>query len=497
MIEQSLRRQLQPTVDRRRHLLLAWHLTLVWFAAGLVGLGLAVVQASWGWRSGAAAWVLIAGAGLGTILAFRRSRRMETDYRQIARYIEAHHPDLQALLLAAVEQKPQGPDGRFGYLQMQVLKEALAHASTHDWMQGVSSRRLMGADLGAAVTGFFLAAMVLQVVPSTSFWRGTPRGAGVGGQYRVTVTPGDTAVESGSPVVIVARFEGRVPSAATVRFGPPGQEPQSLVLTRTLDDPVFGGVLRDIRSDVTYRVEYADRKTRDFQIHVYEPPSLTRADARIVYPAYTDRPDKVLRDTRQVGVVEGSQVTWTLLLNKPVASARLVPRQGGALDLVPDGNTPGVYGVSVTAAQSQRYELRLVDAEGRTNKVPERLVMDVHKNLPPDLRVLFPRRDVQVSPLEELSLEAEVSDDFGVAGFGLTYTLAGTPSHDLVLGGAVASKEKQRIKAVLSMEEFGAQPGQLLTYSFWAEDTGPDGRHRRTASDLYFAEVRPFEEVFR
>jgi hypothetical protein len=42
-----------------------------------------------------------------------------------------------------------------------------------------------------------------------------------------------------------------------------------------------------------------------------------------------------------------------------------------------------------------------------------------------------------------------------------------------------------------------AQPDQLLTYYFWAEDVGPQGDIRRTSGDMYFTEVRPFEEVFR
>src|SRR5204863_5576525 len=36
-----------------------------------------------------------------------------------------------------------------------------------------------------------------------------------------------------------------------------------------------------------------------------------------------------------------------------------------------------------------------------------------------------------------------------------------------------------------------------LSYYFWAEDVGPDGTRRRVSSDMYFAEVRPFEERFR
>jgi hypothetical protein len=38
---------------------------------------------------------------------------------------------------------------------------------------------------------------------------------------------------------------------------------------------------------------------------------------------------------------------------------------------------------------------------------------------------------------------------------------------------------------------------QLVSYFVWADDYGPDGQVRRTYSDMFFAEVRPFEEIFR
>jgi hypothetical protein len=99
--------------------------------------------------------------------------------------------------------------------------------------------------------------------------------------------------------------------------------------------------------------------------------------------------------------------------------------------------------------------------------------------------------------LEELNLEAEVSDDYGVIGYGLSYVLAGTQTGNLTLGQSVRPDQKQQIRHLLAMEELEAEPDQLLTYSFWAEDVGADGTTRRTFSDMYFAEVRHFEEIFR
>ncbi len=50
---------------------------------------------------------------------------------------------------------------------------------------------------------------------------------------------------------------------------------------------------------------------------------------------------------------------------------------------------------------------------------------------------------------------------------------------------------------MIEFEELQAEPDELFTYHFWAEDYGPDGELRRTESDMYFAEVRPFEEIYR
>jgi hypothetical protein len=77
----------------------------------------------------------------------------------------------------------------------------------------------------------------------------------------------------------------------------------------------------------------------------------------------------------------------------------------------------------------------------------------------------------------------------------VTYTLAGVESRDIVLSDAPATG-RQQIQHLLALEELGAVPDQLLTYHFWADDVGPDGRPRRAVSDMYFAEVRPFDEVF-
>ncbi|MHC4369327.1 MAG: hypothetical protein ACYSW8_17090, partial [Planctomycetota bacterium] len=432
-----------------------------------------------------------------TIVIFYKTRRMQPDYKAAARNIERQHPEARALLLAAIEQEPESPDGQLGYLQESVIGEALKHSAGHDWLQSVAPRKLMLAKCGQIASLLLLLLVLSRATPSGMFIFPGGGSASARRGYDVTVTPGDTQAELGTPVVILASFEGRVPPEASLFFGESGAEPQKIVLSKNLEDPVFGGIIPEVNSDLLYHIEYAGRRTRDYRISIYEHPTLTRADAKIVYPAFTKLPEKIIRDTRQVSAVEGSQIGLTFILNKAVTTARLVPKAGESVELTVDAEHPNVYTTSITAEEDRRYELHLADARGLASKMPQRFTIDVHKNLPPELKPVFPNRDVEASPLEELALEAEVSDDYGVTGYGLSYTLGATESKDLVLAESIALDEKKLIQHLLALEELNARPDQLLTYAFWADDVGADGTARRTFSDMYFAEVRHFEQIFR
>ena len=66
-----------------------------------------------------------------------------------------------------------------------------------------------------------------------------------------------------------------------------------------------------------------------------------------------------------------------------------------------------------------------------------------------------------------------------------------------MLGTETKPEEKVTREHPVKLEEVGVEVDQLISYFAWAEDIGPDGKPRRTESDMFFAEVRPFEEIFR
>ena len=136
-------------------------------------------------------------------------------------------------------------------------------------------------------------------------------------------------------------------------------------------------------------------------------------------------------------------------------------------------------------------------ATGRGNRLPAEIVVNVTPNRPPKIAIERPARDVEVSPLEELQLKATVSDDFGVFKTGVSYALGGDEPQEVVLtirklrrlnrscsrcGHAKppAAERDRSVDHLLDFEALKAEPDQLVSYFFWAEDIGPDGKPRRT-----------------
>lgn len=495
MMHPILQARLRPIARRLAARALGWRLAGAWALAAATALALWAVQRLTGWSS-SLSWALA--AALGLALAARaawRARRNRPDWPALAAHLEAAHPDLEGRLLTAVEiALPPGREP--GYLEQRVILEACDHARFHDWPRVVPRRSVLLAHAGqlAALAGLVAALGWLRSSTPPTLLAVAPVERGL------TVTPGDVTLERGQNLVVLARFGGAVPPAAELVWQVPGEDERRTAMTRSLNDPLFGGSVVEVRRDFTYRVESAAGRSPDFYVTVFEYPRLEGADADLEFPPYTGLAARHIADTRRLSAVEGTRVTLALRLNKPVAAAHLVPRADP--DAAPVTLTVATHPPAATLADfpltaSQTYELRLVDAEGRTNKEPATFVFNALPNRRPELQLTAPRGDLRPSPLEEVAFAGTVWDDFGLRAYGLAWMRPGAEPVWIELGRDVPAREKRPFAYLLALEPLGLAPRELLSWFAWAEDLGPDGQPRRTTSDLFFAEVRPFEEIFR
>ncbi len=452
------------------------------------------------------------GAGLGAILALRSMR----DPRNVARRIEAFHPELNAVLLTATDRIEARSKADLTFLEDVVVRQALEHHKANDWGRIVSpwSYRLAQAAHWIALGGLLICLILLfqQSRSEASGRSWFDPNLSLAGNVEVIVEPGDVELERGAALLVVARFPVDVPSDAVLvvesKQGVEEGRMISIPMTRSLDDPAFAARVPAVDGDLNYQIEFDDNKTKDYQVTVFEYPALKRTDASLEYPRFAGTEPKVIEDIRQVSAVEGTELTLDCFLNKEVESAQLVARGSReVLELERRSSGPSLYGTKITLDSSERYELQLVDAEGRSNNIRTEIVVNVIPNHPASLKLTKPGSDVDVSPLEELRLAARFNDDFGLLRYGLSYELAGKSdsSTDLVLytdegwdaQGTPPRTKEAETDQLIDFEDLNAVPDQLLSYHFWVEDLGPNDQPRRTSGDLYFAEVRRFEEIFR
>ncbi len=494
MNDPFLKARLAPVLRRRRGLQLWCKLAVVWLATAAIGAGLIAWQRRFGGSSRLALPVLATLGALGAAGLVWRHRRTPPDWRRLATELEGRHPELDGRLLTAAQQ-PDESGVEPGYFRRRLVEESVDHSFRNRWEDLVPRSRLVTAQ-AAHLLALGLLGLVFWAWPRTV---PRPRTVSPIVVFGVSVTPGDTNLERGSSLVVMARFGRPVPANADLVVTAADGSSQRLPLVKSLADPMFGGTVPEVTSDLTYRVEYGNERTRDFKIKVFEHPRLEHADADLTYPAYTALPPKRIADTRRVSAVAGTRLEWSLQLNKPVVSARLMPKDaaGAGLDLRVETNRPAATLSGFLLATNGTYELRLVDVEGRTNQIAPQFVINVLPNRAPELKLTSPRGDLRPSALEEVAFDGTVWDDFGVLAHGLAYTVAGEEPKFIELGKAVPAKEKRAFHYALHLEDLGVAPDQFLSWFAWADDIGPDGQTRRTASDLYFAEVRPFEEIFR
>ena len=478
---------------------------------------------------------------------------------EAARLIEKTDPEVNDAVITAVQVADRA-GRRPSVLAAMAIQEADKLARHRDW-SGVVPGRQMTAWTVLSFLSFVL--MVSSVMAASRYGRDLLKPSSVLDRAEsnteapatpvteLVIEPGDTEIELGSALTVVARFPGVSPAKSVLEFTDAKSITRQLTMSETVDAGVFAARMEEIISDGTYRVLYSEAESQSatplispaFNVKTYVRPKLEQVDAVITPPAWAGRSQETIEDVMRVTVTEGSTVTLKLYLNKPVAKAELQSRDLTTIALTPsataasstkntgDGKSGAESAVisqpayaimeaTMVVADSNVWTVLLEDSEGRKPKDEEQITIKVVFNQPAKIKPTFPGRDTNVSPLQEFLVEAQASDDFNLVDYGLQFSLSGGETKEFSLKAlgttsaatdmAVSRAEESpttpiaaeplltaKLSHEIEMETLNAAPDDLVTYSFWATDIAADGTERRSYSDLVFAEVRRFEEIFR
>ena len=414
-------------------------------------------------------------------------RRGPSD-RQVARYVEERCPDLQDRLASAIDlcETPSPFGGR-------VLDDAARRSRGVDLDRVVAARvvrRAVAGGVGATaalVALLVVGADVVGRIARSAWLYAAPFGA------TLIVEPGAARLVAGEPLEVRARLAdtlgafGRSAPSVTVIAADGGRT--------TVDMQPHGAgyaaTLPPAARSFTYRVAAAALESEDYAVTVLHAPRAERVDVAYQYPAFTGLAARV-ETGGDVFAPQGTLVTVTVHSDKPVSDGALRLAAGGVIPLRREA--PAALSASFEVTRDDAYRIALRDADGLSNRAAAEYVIRATPDAPPLVEVRRPGGDREITPLEEVVIEAHAEDDFALARFDLVYAVAGTADRvvDLLGPDRVANGDGVHI---LYAEDLDVAPGDVISYYARAGDANP-ARVRETRSDIYFLEVRPFEREF-
>jgi hypothetical protein len=297
-----------------------------------------------------------------------------------------------------------------------------------------------------------------------------------------------------------------------------------------------------VREPLRYYVSAAGIRSQEYSVSVVDLPEVRQITLAYEYPEWTSLEPRVEDPGSDIRAVAGTTVTVAVHTDRPLATATLVAN-GEEVPMQTEG--------SVSTATLD------IDAEGEYhiatlfNQDSVKLTDDYLISLIPDekpvVKVVKPGRDWRASNIEEVTVNVEANDDFGLDALQLRYAINGGEWQTVALEAGstqisaaeilyledmrqpfVPARRQERSVSSIDLtrpltvedlralrEEFEAEaqkeaetaastepeaplptdrrlePGDLISYYAVATDRG-----RSVQTDLFFVEVQPFDRSF-
>ncbi len=256
----------------------------------------------------------------------------------------------------------------------------------------------------------------------------------------------------------------------------------------------FEYVFESVDRTFSYDVSAGLARSARYTVTALRPPRVDRIDLHYVYPSFAGLAPRDEHDGGDIYAPAGTRVHLRIHADKPVAHGELALGRSPGLSL--QRTDDRTLETDLLLAKDDSYRIRVADSDGLSSRDEAEYFIRVMDDRPPDVRILRPSGDQQITPLEEVPIEARADDDYGIGRFELVYAVAGRAEHVVPFERLTGTAIQRIGTRVLPAEELGVKPGDVITYYARATDVGRGKRSTEATSDIFFLEVKPFNEEF-
>jgi uncharacterized protein DUF4175 len=441
-------------------------------------------------------WVIAGVGGLALLTALTAVvwgllplRHVPSDIR-IARFIEERVPALDDRLATAVDIQSD-PHRSSPILTAPFVADVarrVAGVDVNDVVPGGQLRR-NGVRAGAAM----LVLLVLAIVAREPARQSLDAASLVlfPAKLRLDVRPGNARVREGTTLSVEARIAGnRAPVSARIEVAD-GDEWRGSEMSTGAGQ--FHASLPPSRSDFKYRVAVGALVSPTYVVKVVHPPRVMRIDVDYTYPPELDLRSRTETDGGDLYAPAGTAARLHIFSDRPVATGRMSFSDGTSIDLA--GASPSEMTAATRIVKDGSFRITLTDPDGFTDDAQTEYFIRVLDDRPPDVHIVRPASDRSVTPLEEVEIEAQADDDYGLERVELVYAVRGQ-AEKVVSLDVPKRATTATVRHMLYLEDLGVQPGDFVSYYVRARDITRGARPNEGRSDIFFLEVRPYEQEF-
>ena len=494
-----------------------WKRTLFWTGCGIaiVGLisilaGAAIVDLLMPLPGSVRIVLLIGIIGAVGYLLYRyliQPLRVKLTPHDVALNVERKHRDLEDRLVSALQfGEAETEDPIKSHLLQRLVTDAVERTDGIDFKATIDKSKKR-KHIGIAVAVLAGCALIALIFPTElnisinrllSPWEKTEPVF----TTKLTVEPGNARILRGRSLAINLEVTGKAADKARLIY----KKGDSAADTESQHQEIdmmqiegekhrFGYEIFNINENMEYYVTANGIESERYTVEVFDMPKVTAVEVTYTYPEYTQLNPITQQGEGNIRAVAGSQAEVRITTNKAIESATLtVEAQDPTPMLISDGRT---LTTTLDVLTDGKYTVKLLCVDGFNNQTPIEYTITAIPDEPPEVAIKEPGRDIKATKLEEVKVLAEAVDDYGVENMTLMYSVGSGEPQELE-AETVEVKEKKIISGayVFYLEELDVEPGEIISYYAQATDNNTRTGPGTGTSELYFIEVRPFNERY-
>jgi hypothetical protein len=424
-----------------------------------------------------------------------------SDDKRLAHYVDDHTPDLEQRLITSMDYWEKQGEKSPSRLVESLWHDTAVHVRDRN-IQQVTTFRPAWYAAGTAIV--LICILTVALWDSARFsgaarrvlWPWSLPAVAIDSSAAFQIAPGDILIRRGSDVTVIARVEDAPSEKVFLYLQEQAADWKHIQMQAEDSSPEFMHYLSSVTTDTTYYVDIGTSRSRQFRIRVFDLPRIETIDVEYVYPAHTGMKNKTEKDAGDIIAPEGTGVRLRIKFNRPIQKGSLEFDDGTTIDLTPAEKF--AIGSFVVAGDGT-YAVDAVDSAGRKIENPMEYLIRAIPDLPPEVFVTMPGRDLKVMALEEVTINAAAKDDFGLTNFALSYSVAGGDEQNVYFLDTAKQQGLPAVDArsIIYLEDLQVAPGDFVAYYLTAADNNGVAGPSEVISDIYFLEVINTDEEFR